>query len=77
MRADGTFPALKIRSMPAQREPFPPLADVVAQQVTWEREDLRGTLVGFWFPEYLAGLNSPGYHLHFLSEDRRVAGRLL
>ena len=69
--------AAKIRSIPQQTEPFPPLADVIAAQVTWDKDDIPGTLVGYWFPENLAGINAPGYHLHFISDDRRVAGHLL
>jgi acetolactate decarboxylase len=77
IRLDGTFSQIKIRSVPRQSEPYPPLADVVAQQVTWERKNIRGTLVGYWFPQYLSALNAPGYHLHFISDDRQVAGHLL
>jgi len=77
IRLDGTFPYIKIRSVPAQSEPYPPLADVLAEQTTWEMSDIRGTLVGYWFPEYLSALNAPGYHLHFISDDRQVAGHLL
>jgi acetolactate decarboxylase len=77
IRLDGSFPYIKIRSVPRQSEPYPPLADVVAQQVTWERKDISGTLVGYWFPEYLSALNAPGYHLHFISDDRQAAGHLL
>jgi acetolactate decarboxylase len=43
----------------------------------WEQQDIRGTLVGYWFPEHLSALNAPGYHLHFISDDRQVAGHLL
>lgn len=77
IRLDGGFSYIKIRSVPRQSEPYPPLADVVAQQVTWERKDIRGTLVGYWFPQYLSALNAPGYHLHFISDDRQIAGHLL
>jgi acetolactate decarboxylase len=77
IRIDGTFPYVKIRSIPKQSEPYPPLADVIAQQTTWELKDMRGTLVGYWFPEYLSALNAPGYHLHFISDDRQAAGHLL
>jgi acetolactate decarboxylase len=77
IRVDGSFTYVKIRSIPRQSEPYPPLADVVAQQTTWELKEIRGTLVGYWFPEYLSALVAPGYHLHFISEDRRVAGHLL
>jgi len=77
IRIDGSFAYIKIRSVPRQSEPYPSLADVVAQQVTWERKNIGGTLVGYWFPEYLSALNAPGYHLHFISDDRQVAGHLL
>jgi acetolactate decarboxylase len=77
IRLDGAFPYIKIRSIPRQSEPYPPLADVLAEQAVWEWKDIRGTLVGYWFPEYLSALNAPGYHLHFISEDRQVAGHLL
>jgi acetolactate decarboxylase len=77
IRIDGRFPHVKIRSVPRQSEPYPPLSDVVAQQATWELNDVQGTLVGYWFPEYLSTLNAPGYHLHFISDDRRTAGHLL
>jgi acetolactate decarboxylase len=77
IRLDGRFSYIKIRSVPRQNQPYPPLADVVAQQVTWERQDIRGSLVGYWFPEYLSALVAPGYHLHFISDDRQVAGHLL
>ncbi len=32
-------------------------------------ENIRGSLVGVYFPDYLDGINMPGWHLHFLSED--------
>ena len=42
IKLDGKFSYVKIRSVPRQSEPYPPLADVVAQQVTWERKDVAG-----------------------------------
>ncbi len=77
IRLNGTFSYVKIRSIPQQGQPYPPLADVIAQQATWEQKNIRGTLVGYWFPQYLSALNAPGYHLHFISDDRQVAGHML
>ena len=54
-----------------------PLVQVAAQQPEFERRDVTGTLVGFWTPEYAGRLNVPGYHLHFLSDDRKFGGHLL
>ena len=33
--------------------------------------------MGFWTPSYLAGVNVAGYHLHFITADRRAGGHLL
>jgi acetolactate decarboxylase len=33
--------------------------------------------VGYWFPQYLSTLSAPGYHFHFISEDRQIAGHML
>lgn len=78
MRIRGNFTRLTLRSVPAQREPYPPLAQVVAeQQQVWERNGLRGTLVGFHIPKALAGVAPEGFHLHFLSDDARVGGHVL
>lgn len=50
---------------------------MVTYQPTFELRDIRGSLVGFRFPDYAQGLNVPGYHLHFVTEDRRAGGHLL
>jgi acetolactate decarboxylase len=46
-------------------------------QPEFEFARIAGTLVGFWTPDYAKSLNVPGYHLHFLSADRRHGGHLL
>ncbi len=34
-------------------------------------------MVGFWMPEHMKGLNVPGYHFHFITEDRKAGGHVL
>ena len=36
----------------------------------------RVSLVGVYFPDYMDGINMPGWHLHFLSEDRAKGGHV-
>ena len=38
---------------------------------------MRGTLVGFWFPESMRHVNVPGYHFHFINEDGSAGGHVL
>jgi acetolactate decarboxylase len=77
VRVDGTFADLTLRSVHAQRRPYPPLAEVTKHQTEWSVPAASGTLVGFRFPDASAGLEVPGYHLHFLSDDRAVGGHVL
>ncbi len=77
IRIDGDFKYIKARSVPGQVRPYPPLAEVVKDQVIFEYNTIRGTIVGFWCPEYVKGVNVPGYHMHFISEDRTRGGHLL
>jgi acetolactate decarboxylase len=77
VRIDGTFPYVKTRSVPAQEKPYPHLVDAVANQTVFEFEDASGTVVGFWSPEFVDGINVPGYHLHFITDDRTAGGHIL
>ena len=70
MRIDGEFELVRARSVPRQLPPYRPLAEVVADQHVFELRDSTGTLVGFRFPDYAAGLEVDGYHLHFITADR-------
>lgn len=76
-KLNGTFARMKTRSVPAQVKPYPPLIEVTRNQPVFEMENVRGTLVGFRLPAFVKGINVPGYHLHFLSEDRSRGGHVL
>ena len=77
IRVDGTFTFVKTRSVPKQQKPYPVLAEVTKNQPTFDYQNLKGSLVGFWCPTYADGVNVPGYHLHFISNDRTAGGHLL
>ena len=77
IRVDGTFSYVKTRSVPAQEEPYRPLVDIVAEQPTFEFHHVEGTLIGFRCPEFVAGLNVAGDHLHFLTSDHTSGGHVL
>jgi acetolactate decarboxylase len=77
VRVDGTFQHLTVRSVPRQAPPYRPLAEVSKEQTLFEHAAIQGTLLGFWCPTFLQGVNVPGFHLHFLSADRQHAGHVL
>lgn len=76
-RIRGEFPIMKTRSVPPQSKPYPRLLEVVKMQTVFALGPVRGTLVGFRFPQTFAGINAPGYHFHFLADDRASGGHVL
>jgi len=77
IRIDGDFKYMKVRSVPRQEKPYPGLEDALKHQTFFELKNVRGTLVGFRFPKYMDGVNFPGYHFHFITEDRKAGGHAL
>jgi acetolactate decarboxylase len=76
LRVDGQFDYVQTRAMCRTQEGVP-LVQAAAVQPEFEFHDITGTLVGFRTPEYARTLNVPGYHLHFVSDDRTRGGHLL
>ena len=72
------FSSLTVRSEYAQSEPYKPLAKVLeTDQREWTRSDVTGTIVALYCPVYLDKVNTPGWHLHFISDDRSFGGHVL
>lgn len=77
IKIEGTFSYMKTRSVPGQQKPYPPLVEVTRNQPIFEFADIDGTVVGFRCPAYVAGVNIPGYHLHFLTNGNDAGGHVL
>jgi acetolactate decarboxylase len=77
IEAHGHFSHVKFRSVPAQQKPYPVLTEAVKNQTVFDFDNIDGTIVGVWFPDYMAGVNVAGFHLHFIADDRRHGGHLL
>ena len=77
IKIEGTFSYMKTRSVPAQEKPYPPLIGVTKDQPIFEFNNVEGTIVGFKCPAYVAGINVPGYHLHFLAKGKNTGGHVL
>lgn len=77
VRLDGSWDSVLVRSVARQEPPYPPLVEVTAHQREWELTDVEGSLVGFRFPHTTGGLEVPGWHLHFLTDDREAGGHVM
>lgn len=77
VKVEGTFAKAKNRSFAKQSKPYRNQAVVTDEQKIFEARNTEGTFVGFWFPDYISGINLPGLHLHYLSKDKDQGGHTL
>jgi acetolactate decarboxylase len=78
LRVTGTFLRITCGSAEKQELPYEKtLSEAIANRPVFEWKNVEGTLVGFWFPEYVGGVNIPGFHLHFISADETKAGHVV
>ncbi len=75
-RIDGLFKRVKVRSV-SKQESLRPLVEIAAEQSIFNFKNVQGTVAGFYTPSFMASLNVPGLHLHYLSADRTGGGHLL
>jgi acetolactate decarboxylase len=76
-RIEGSFSQVTTRSVARQTPPYRRLVEVIKDQVVFQLQNVSGVIVGFRFPAYVEGINVPGYHLHFVTADRKAGGHLL
>ena len=74
VRIDGVFTDVVLRSEHKQEPPYPPLADVLSNEVRFEFDSWEGTFVGFRFPNEEDGIIIPGLHVHAISANRDSGG---
>ena len=78
LKVTGNFTRIKCGSAEKQELPYEKtLSEAIANRPVFEWNNIQGTLVGFWFPEYMGGVNLLGFHLHFISADETKAGHLI
>jgi acetolactate decarboxylase len=75
-RIDGRFDSVSTRVMrPVGKGTG--LANAAQKQEEQIFQQVDGTIVGLWAPGYASSFSIPGYHFHFISEDRTRGGHVL
>ncbi|CAG6133038.1 alpha-acetolactate decarboxylase [Streptococcus pneumoniae] len=72
----GEFLHMHVRMIP-KSTPDTKFADVATHQPEYSRDNVVGTIVGFWTPEIFHGVSVAGYHLHFISDDLTFGGHVM
>lgn len=67
-----------VRSEVPQDKPYRMLAETMTTaQREFSYENIGGTIVAVYFPSFFASQNTPGWHFHFISDDRTKGGHVL
>ena len=77
VRIEGEFRDVSVRAIAPQVKPYKALAEVVKTQSVHDYPTTRGTLIGIRSPAFSKGISVPGYHWHFLTQDRKHGGHVL
>lgn len=76
VRVDGLFRDVHVRCIAPARS-GEPLARAARRQKEYVRDELEGTLMGFFTPQFMSSLSVPGFHLHLLDRARSFGGHLM
>jgi acetolactate decarboxylase len=76
VRVDGRFAGVHSRIACKVHEGVS-LTEAAARQAEFHLGEVNGTVVGFWSPAFTRSISVAGWHLHFLSADRKQGGHLL
>lgn len=77
VKINGEYESAKTRTVEKQSKPYPTLQELIEKQIVFNFENIKGTAIGYWFPEYFEPVNFPGFHFHFLKDGASGGGHLL
>ena len=77
IRIDGSFSRISARSEKGTHAHHVTLKDALSvTQKSFVFENVKGSLVCVYYPDYMDGINAAGWHLHFISDDRTKGGHV-
>ncbi|TWU43842.1 Alpha-acetolactate decarboxylase precursor [Novipirellula aureliae] len=74
----GTFESMKCGGLSRQEPPFKDGLDIlIPNRPVFERQNFKGTLIGFYCPGFIGDINVEGFHFHFISDDKQFGGHAM
>lgn len=78
VKMTGTFAKMKTRAVQASTPPFKTLRETADDQAIFTAGNVAGTLIGYYAPALFNGIAVGGFHVHFISADKKtIAGHVL
>lgn len=76
-RIDGFYPSVSARSESQFASQHIELKKVLSgTQKDFAFDNINGTIVALYYPDYMDGINAPGWHFHFISADKTCGGHV-
>lgn len=70
--------SLRLGSLYKQEQPYQEgLDSLMPKRPTFNVSNTAGTMVGFYCPDFMGDINVAGFHLHFLSDDKKTGGHVM
>ncbi|GAB3274938.1 alpha-acetolactate decarboxylase [Larkinella harenae] len=77
IRMKGHFSTLNARAPGPAQKPYGTLKEHLAKnQYLFNLRETDGVVIGFLLPVYLARVNVPGFHFHYLANDHQSGGHI-
>ena len=77
VRIDGKFEVVHARSEEAYNAMHISLKEMLeTTQRSFHFDNVCGTLVCVYYPDFMDGINAAGWHIHFITEDRQRGGHV-
>lgn len=77
VRIDGAFEKVSARSESPLKSQHISLKKILSgTQKEFFFENVSGSMVCIYYPDYMNGINAPGWHLHFISSDHKLGGHV-
>lgn len=74
---EGEFEVVHARSESPTYSIHVSLKEILSKtQKSFEFDNIKGTMVCVYYPDYMDGINASGWHLHFISDDRTRGGHV-
>lgn len=77
IKVKAHFKQISLRSEACQTRQKAKLTELLPKlQHTFTHQNISGVLVGVWLPHYMSNINVPGFHFHFVDDEREIGGHV-
>ncbi|AIQ64024.1 hypothetical protein PSTEL_13920 [Paenibacillus stellifer] len=80
VKCKGKFESIQTSIPLSFQKPYPRVVpEMTDQSINVEVDNISGTIIAFWLPSFLSGINggAGGLHAHFISDDRKFMGHVI